>query len=108
MGLSEAEARAACASVRTAAHPYQATGAGWAHDERDGLAKLIADGATGRLLGALVVGHRATDVIHELALALKHGLTVAQLAETVHMHPTFAEAVGLAARAWVEQARNDA
>ena len=44
------------------------------------------------------IGAAATETIHELALAVRHNLTVEHLAATIHGHPTFAEAVGEAAR----------
>lgn len=104
VGLSESEAREAHSSVRAASVQFQATGVGWAYDEREGLVKIIADPDSGRLYGALVVGYRAADVLQELALAMKHGLTVRQIVETIHTHPTFAEVVGFAAEKWIAEA----
>lgn len=71
-----------------------------AYGQPEGLVKLIA-AETGALLGGVVIGPHATDVIHEIALAMRHGLSVAQIAETIHAHPTFAEAVGESAELWL-------
>ena len=45
------------------------------------------------VLGASMMGAHVTDVIHEVAMAIQNGLTVSQLGETIHAHPTIAEAV---------------
>ncbi len=45
------------------------------------------------MLGASMMGAHVTDVIHEVAVAVQNGLTVEQLGETIHAHPTIAEAV---------------
>ncbi len=105
VGLTEAQAKQANPSARASAVQYQATGIGWAYAQRDGLVKLIADTQTGKLLGALVVGYHAADVVQELALAMRHELTIAQLAETIHAHPTFVEAVAMAAEKWLADGR---
>ena len=59
--------------------------------------KLVAEEGTGRLLGAQLMCARATDLIGEAALALSRGLTLRDLAETIHPHPTFCEALSDAA-----------
>ncbi len=58
-----------------------------------GYVQLIADKETDLLLGANMMGPHATDVIHEIALAVQNRLSVRQLGETIHAHPTVAEAV---------------
>ena len=101
VGLTEAKARAACPQVRVAKFPYLASGMAQAYGQTEGLVKLLGDPATGRLLGALVIGQHATDAIQELTLAMRQGVTIDHLAETIHPHPTFVEAVGEAAEAWM-------
>jgi dihydrolipoamide dehydrogenase len=66
-----------------------------------GFVKIVASADSGRICGGVVVGPHATEVIHEIAIAMRHGLTVAQVADTIHAHPTFAEAVGEAALSWL-------
>jgi dihydrolipoamide dehydrogenase len=46
-----------------------------------------------RLLGASCIGAHATDICAEAALAIKHGLKVNDVAETIHAHPTYSEIV---------------
>lgn len=61
-------------------------------DVSEGFVKVISDKG-GRLIGATVVCPRAGEVIHELALAIKHRLTVHDISETIHAYPTWSEAV---------------
>jgi dihydrolipoamide dehydrogenase len=103
VGLNEAQARQQYPNVRGASVQYQATGIGWAYNQREGLAKIIADDQSGQIYGGLVVGYHAADVIQEIALAMRHRLTVEQLANTIHAHPTFCEAVQMAARHWLDE-----
>ena len=67
------------------------------------LVKIVADSATQKIYGGLIVGYHAVDSLQELALAMKHGLTVQQLGDTIHTHPTFVESIGFAAEAWLAQ-----
>jgi dihydrolipoamide dehydrogenase len=57
---------------------------------------VVAD-ADGYLLGATIMGPRATDLIAEVALALNVGITASELAHVVHAHPTLPEAIAEAA-----------
>ena len=100
-GFSEAQAKERYDNVRVASVQYQATGVGWAYGQREGLVKIVADAGTGRIYGGVVVGYRAADVLQELVLAMKQGLTVRQLYETMHTHPTFVEVVQFAAEEWI-------
>ena len=88
------------ADTRTARFPYLASGRAHAAGRTEGMVKLAAE-QNGRIAGATVIGACATEVIHEIVLAMRHGLTVSQVAETIHAHPTFAEAVGESADAWL-------
>lgn len=62
-----------------------------AHDE--GHVKIIVDNATDKILGAAIIGQTATELIHELTLAVKNGLTAGNLKGTVHGHPTLSEII---------------
>ena len=64
-----------------------------------GIAKLIAD-AEGKLIGAQLMCPRATDMIAELAAAMKLGASVKDIADTIHPHPTVSEVVMEAAHDW--------
>lgn len=92
VGLSEAQAKAGGEPVRLGSFPFTALGRAQILGDTAGLVKLVAD-QDGYLLGATIMGPRATDLIAELTLALNQGLTAAEVAHTVHAHPTLPEAV---------------
>jgi dihydrolipoamide dehydrogenase len=101
VGLSESEAREACDSLRVSRFSYRASGMARAYGEPEGQVKLMADENLGEILGAVVIGQHATDVVQEIALAMRHELTVDELAETIHPHPTFVEGILEASEAWL-------
>jgi pyruvate/2-oxoglutarate dehydrogenase complex dihydrolipoamide dehydrogenase (E3) component len=53
--------------------------------------KLLAEGGSGRLLGGACVGPEASELIHEVVVALRFGATATQLASIPHYHPTLSE-----------------
>ncbi len=61
--------------------------------EITGFVKIIADHDSDRLLGAHIIGPRATDMIHILSIALSTGMTARQVGSLLFAHPTFAEAI---------------
>lgn len=97
VGQREHECKAAGIPIVVGKFPFQALGKASAIREREGFVKLIASADDGRLLGGTIVGPSATDLIAEIGLAVQMGLTAADVAETMHAHPTLAEAVGEAA-----------
>jgi len=98
VGLSEEEARSRGLSVRTGKAFFRGNGRAVAAGETDGFAKVLSDPATGRLLGACVVGPGAAESIAAAALALRHGLPAAAL-RGAFPHPSFGEALAAAASA---------
>jgi len=96
VGLSEEEAKALGIRTRVGRFPMGALGRALAEGEALGHFQVIADD-DGRILGAEIVGPRASDLIAEAALAVQAGLTLEQLAEAVHAHPTFPEGLWEAA-----------
>ena len=97
VGISEEEAKAAGREVAVGTFPFLANGRARAMNEREGQVKLIADARTDRLLGAHILGPRASDLIAELAVAMELGASAEDIARSVHAHPTLAEAVKEAA-----------
>ena len=97
-GLTEAQAREAGHDVVVGKVPYGAVGAGAIYGDRSGLVKLVGERRYGELVGAHIVGTRATELIQELVTvrALEGGF--AEVARIVHGHPTLSEAVLEAAR----------
>jgi dihydrolipoamide dehydrogenase len=102
VGLTEAEARRVSpARVRVARYPYSASGIAHAYGDPEGMVKIVGDESTGKILGAVVIGQHAADVLQQIVTVMRNDLTVAQLAETIQPHPTFAEGVLEAADAWL-------
>ncbi len=61
--------------------------------ETEGLVKAVVDRDTGRVVGCTMIGHDASNLISEVALAMSAGLTANDIAETIHPHPTLSEMV---------------
>jgi pyruvate/2-oxoglutarate dehydrogenase complex dihydrolipoamide dehydrogenase (E3) component len=91
VGSSEAEASAQGIPHRVAKYPFNDHGKSLVIGETDGFVKLIAHADSGILLGGAVVGPEATELIHEIAVAMHLGATAAQLASAPHYHPTLSE-----------------
>jgi len=72
---------------------FIALGKAQAENDIEGEVKIVADAETDKILGVHIVGAHATDLIHESALAVRHGLTVEQLGDAFQAHPVMAEAV---------------
>lgn len=77
--------------------PFQALGKSQATLETEGFAQIVVDKKTGQIIGAQIVGHSASALIAEMAVAISNELTVDSISETMHAHPTIAEA-------WLEAA----
>jgi dihydrolipoamide dehydrogenase len=65
--------------------------------DAEGFVRIVCEPGGGRVLGASLIGPHVTELVHELALAVHSGLTLADIAATIHAHPTLSEAVGEAA-----------
>ena len=98
VGLTEAEARAAGHEVKVGTALFAHTGRAKAIGQTEGMVKLIADAENGELLGGHILGPRADDLIHEVAVAMHEHGTFERLTKTIHIHPTLAEAVKSAAK----------
>jgi dihydrolipoamide dehydrogenase len=98
VGLSEERAKADGVAHEKALLPWGVAGRALGMDRPEGLTKLLYDPASGRLLGAGIVGARAGELIAELTLALELGADVEDIALTIHPHPSLSESVGIAAQ----------
>lgn len=96
VGLTEDDCARRDLPVMIASAPLSIVARSNTSDFRDGFVKLIAD-KKGVLVGATVVAPHAAEIIHELALAIRHGLTAEQVAETPHAFLSWSEAVRVAA-----------
>ncbi|NKX54964.1 mycothione reductase [Arthrobacter mobilis] len=98
VGLTEQAARAADpaggAGIATAVQAYGSTAYGWAMEDGEGFVKLVAEKATGRLLGAHIMGHDAATLIQPLIQAMAFGLDVPSMARGQYwIHPALTEVV---------------
>jgi len=103
-GLTEKEARESGADVVVGKFPMGGVGAATVYGDRTGMVKIVGDKRYGELLGAHIVGARATEMIAELVVAKDLEGGFEEVARAVHPHPTFSEAVMEGARAtagWV-------
>ncbi len=94
VGLSEPAAKERARAVKVGRFNFAALGKAMCIGEIAGMVKVVADAQTDKVLGVGIVGPHATDIIAEGVLAVRHGLTAAQVAEAIHSHPTLPEAVG--------------
>lgn len=92
VGLSLEQALEQGYQATVGAFPFQALGKSQASLETEGFAQVITDRKTGQILGAQVVGHEASTLIAEMAVAVANELTLESITETIHAHPTVAEA----------------
>lgn len=97
VGLTLEQAKEAGYQAALGKFPMMALGKAVATMETDGFSEIVIDKRTGEILGAQVVGHDAANLIAEMALAINNELTVDCVADTIHAHPTVAEA-------WMEAA----
>ena len=93
VGLTEEEAVAKGYSIKKGDFAFRGLGKAQAMGEFFGKVKVIVDEQTDKLLGASIIGPNATDIIHELAVGVRYGLTAEQLGRVIHSHPTLSEAV---------------
>jgi len=99
VGLSEDEARKKYGKLKIGKFPLSASGKALIDGEVSGFVKIISDPKYGEILGVTIVGGHATELIAEAGLAISSEMTVEQIIETIHAHPTVAEAVREAALA---------
>ncbi len=91
VGITETDAKKRGMAIETGKFYFRGLGKALASNETEGFVKIIADKETDRILGAQCAGPHATDLISEMVIAIREELTVAELGNTVHAHPTFAE-----------------
>ncbi len=98
VGLTEAQAIAAGYEARTSVLPLENVPRALAARDTRGLIKLVADGATRKLLGAHILAPEGADSIQTAAMAIRCGLTIDDLAEMIFPYLTTVEGLKLAAQ----------
>ena len=97
LGLTEDQAKEKGHSVKISQFPFKAVGKAISIGDSEGFVKLVADGDSGELLGAHMIGPEVTEMIAELGLLKYLEGTDVEVAELTHAHPTLSEAVKEAA-----------
>lgn len=93
VGLAEADAFAEGRKVRVTKVPFSANAKALIDDDPRGFVKIISDPATGVVLGGSIVGRNAAELISVIAVAVTAGLRVADIGESLLVHPALAEAL---------------
>jgi dihydrolipoyl dehydrogenase len=104
LGVTEAKAKENGREVQVGKFPFTASGKAVALGETDGFVKVVADKATGEILGVHIVGPEATEIIHEFAVGRTLEATLEEIIHTIHAHPTLSEAAFEATLAALGQA----
>jgi dihydrolipoamide dehydrogenase len=97
IGMSLEAARGAGFSAVSGIAKYAANGKALAEGEDEGFVQLVADGVSGRVLGAQIVGARAVELIAVVRPFLAAGANVNEIADVVFSHPTLSEVIRSAA-----------
>ena len=92
-GLREDKAKADGIKVKKSVFNYPGAGKTIAVGKPDGIVKVLCDPETDELLGAHIVGHNATELLHELLLAKHSELLPEDIESMIHAHPTISEAI---------------
>lgn len=94
VGLTEKEARLKYKVIKTGHFPFAFSGRAMVMGETGGFVKIIAAGDYDEVVGASIIGPHATELIHEVVLAMNLESTLHELAATIHAHPTLSESLG--------------
>jgi len=93
VGLNELQASQIVPEIKINKFDFLGSGMARIQDETEGFIKIIFEAKTGKLIGAHIIGPKATELISIFTLALSSGLNVAQLRKTIFAHPTLSEAI---------------
>ncbi|MBN8761132.1 MAG: dihydrolipoyl dehydrogenase [Thiobacillus sp. 65-69] len=104
VGMTEQRAIESGHAVSVGKFDLRGLGKAQAMSELTGMAKVVADRISGRLLGVHIIGAHASDMVHEAAVLLRQNATVHAITQTVHAHPTLSEAIQEAAEDALGQA----
>ena len=91
VGLTEREAADLGLDFAAATYPFADHGKSMVHGKTDGFVKLIADRKRGEIVGGAVVGPHASELIHEVVVAMRYRATAAEFLKIPHYHPTLSE-----------------
>lgn len=93
VGQNEEELKEKNINYKTGKFLFLASGKAKASGLTEGLVKILMDVNTQKILGAHIIGPEASNLIHEIVIAMQNNLTVKQLTESIHAHPTYSEVI---------------
>lgn len=93
VGMDRKEAKEKGYDAQQKKFLFSANGRAVSLNEGQGFIRFVFDKETHKILGAEIVGPQATELIHEMTIAIEKGLTLEDIGETVHAHPTLSEAL---------------
>ena len=102
VGMTAEEAVARGITAESKKYPMSANGKSVLTAQERGFVKLICESGTGKLLGALLLCDRATDLVTTLSVAMANDLTAEEAARAIFPHPTFSEGIAGALRLWTD------
>ncbi|CAD2077254.1 dihydrolipoyl dehydrogenase [Phocicoccus pinnipedialis] len=91
VGYNETQAKEEGLDYVTGRFPFAANGRALGLNKTDGFVKIVARKEDGLVIGAQIAGNGASDIISELSLAVETGMTLEDIALTIHAHPTLGE-----------------
>jgi dihydrolipoamide dehydrogenase len=93
LGITEQEAREKELDVRVGEFSFTANSKASMLREGSGFTKVIADSASGEILGVRIISPQATELIHEAVIAMQMRGTVQDVVAAIHSHPCLHEAM---------------
>jgi dihydrolipoamide dehydrogenase len=93
VGIRRSQAKEKGIEVLMGMFPYESLGKAKCMGEEEGFIMILADKETHKIVGASCIGTEAPELISEISLAMQHNMTVHDVAETIHSHPTISEMV---------------
>ncbi len=100
VGLNESEAKEKGVPYEVVTYGIDDLDRAIADGEAHGLVKVLTVPGKDRILGAAIVGEHAADLLVEFIMAMKHGIGLGKILDTIHIYPTLAEANKHAAGNW--------
>ncbi|WP_022721963.1 dihydrolipoyl dehydrogenase [Rhodopseudomonas sp. B29] len=100
VGKSERDVAESGGTIRSAKFPWAASGRAIASAASYGMTKLLFEVETGRIVGGVIVGPHAGELIGEICLAIEMGADALDIGKTIHPHPTLGETIGMAAEVY--------
>lgn len=92
-GMNESSAKTNGMDVKVSRFFFRSLGKAHAIGKTDGYVKIVTDNATGKIIGADIMGEGASDMISEITLAVRKGMQAKDITSVIHAHPTMAEGV---------------